>query len=78
MEQAVVYSNGGQECERLLSLLDSLGTKYILLTEDEHFTAKQFIPEFGEDAQYPQFAYGYSHIGGLKEALHFFKIQGSI
>lgn len=78
LPQAVVYSDAGQESERLCSLLDSLGTKYILLTEDEQFTAAQFKAEFGEGAQYPQFAYGYRHIGGLKDALHFFQIQGSI
>tara|TARA_B100001057_G_scaffold325510_1_gene325724 strand:- start:279 stop:512 length:234 start_codon:yes stop_codon:yes gene_type:complete len=69
MKQAVIYSNGSQECERVETLLDSIGVSYQTYYLDQHFTGSQFYNEFG-DVEYPQIAIGVKHIGGLKEVLH--------
>ena len=76
--QTVVYSNGSQECERLLSLLDTLNDKYLLYCLGTHFTEVQFRSEFGDTAEYPQVSIGYEHIGNLKDALHYFQEKGII
>ena len=70
--QAVIYSNGNQECERASMFLNSLGAdchEYLLEVD---FSDKQFRAEFGKEAEYPQVSIDVEHIGGLKETLHYF------
>jgi glutaredoxin len=74
--EAVIYSNGSQECERIKSLLESLTPivhEYVLGKE---FTEKQFYAEFGEEATYPQIAIGNQHVGSMKEALQYMSQRG--
>ena len=73
MGPIVLYSNGNQECERAKTLLESLHVQIQEYKLDNHFTERSFVSEFGEEAEYPQVAIGYKHIGGLKDTLHFFK-----
>jgi hypothetical protein len=75
---SVIYSNGSQECERLTSLLKSLGGEFLEYKLNEHFTQRSFEHEFGSEATYPQVAIGAKHIGDLKEALHYMKDRGII
>ena len=51
MKQALVYSNGGQESERAVMVLEACGqdVRQFLLGID--FTHKQFKAEFGEEAE---------------------------
>ena len=72
-ETAVIYSNGSQECERITSLLRSLGGEFLEYKLNHHFSQKGFEAEFGPDAEYPQINIGYKHIGGLKDTLHYFQ-----
>ena len=74
--QAVIYSNGSQECERMISLLKSLGDDFHEYILDVDFDDKAFEAEFGTNATYPQVAIGYHHIGSMKEALHYMSEQG--
>tara|TARA_R110002020_G_scaffold108774_1_gene251879 strand:+ start:895 stop:1137 length:243 start_codon:yes stop_codon:yes gene_type:complete len=79
--QAVIYSNGSQECERASMLLKSIHEDFHEYILNEDFTDKQFHAEFGEEAEYPQIAIGLKHRGSLKETLHYInsnKILGSI
>ena len=73
MGPIVLYSNGNQECERAKTLLESLHIQIQEYKLDNHFTERSFVSEFGEEAEYPQVAIGYKHIGGLKDTLHFFQ-----
>jgi len=59
--QALIYSNGSQECERAKMLLEAVheDTKEVLLNTD--FSDKQFRAEFGDDPEYPQIALGLHH-----------------
>ncbi len=75
---SVIYSNGSQECERLTSLLNSLGGEFLEYKLNEHFTQRSFEQEFGSEATYPQVAIGAKHVGDLKEALHYMKDRGII
>jgi len=75
---AVIYSNGSQECERIAMLLKSLGGEFLEYKLNEHFTQRGFEAEFGEEATYPQVAYGSQHIGSMKETLHFLCAEGII
>jgi glutaredoxin len=70
---AVIYSNGSQECERVASLLKSLGGEFQEYKLNEHFTQRAFEAEFGKDSEYPQVAIGAKHIGTLKETLNYMK-----
>jgi glutaredoxin len=70
---AVVYSNGSQECERVSSLLKSLGGEFLEYRLNNHFTQRAFEQEFGPESTYPQVAIGSKHIGNLKETLQYFK-----
>ncbi len=72
----VVYTNGSQECERVINLVKHLGADYHEYVLNMHFTQRAFEAEFGKDATYPQVALGSKHIGNLKETLHHLKEQG--
>ena len=74
--QALIYSNGSQECERAKMLLEAVheDTKEFLLDTD--FSDKQFRAEFGDDAEYPQIALGLKHRGTLKETIQFMSDAG--
>ena len=76
MKQALVYSNGGQESERAIMVLEACGqdVRQFLLGID--FTHKQFKAEFGEEAEYPQVAIGLDHRGTLKETLKYMSDKG--
>ena len=73
---AVIYSNGSQECDRMASLLKSLGGEFLEYRLDMHFTQKSFEQEFGEEATYPQVSIGYTHIGSMKETLQYMSDRG--
>ena len=75
-ETAVIYTNGSQECERMASLLRSLGGEFLEYKLGVHFTQRGFESEFGKDAEYPQINLGYKHIGSMKETLNHLKDMG--
>jgi len=75
---AVVYTNGSQECERVTSLIRSLGGEFQEYRLDQHFSQRAFEQEFGPDADYPQVAIGARHIGNLKETLQQLQQEGII
>ena len=74
--QAVIYSNGSQECERITALLRTIGGEFHEYNLNEHFTQRAFEDEFGENASYPQVSIGYQHIGSLKETLYYMSNMG--
>ena len=76
MKQALVYSNGGQESERAIMVLEACGqdVRQFLLGID--FTHKQFKAEFGDEAEYPQVSIGLDHRGTLKETLKYMSDKG--
>lgn len=76
--QAVIYSNGSQECERMTSLLKTLDAQILEYKLNNHFTQRAFELEFGPDATYPQINIGFKHVGNMKETLHYMKEQGLI
>ena len=71
MDTIVLYTNGGQESERIRQLLLSLGGEYLEYRLGSDFTERDFRAEFGSSAEYPQVSIGFEHIGGLKETLHY-------
>ena len=77
---AVIYTNGNQECERMITLLTSIPdiTEFLQYELGKHFTDKSFQSEFGSDATYPQVAIGNQHIGSMKETLQYFNQRGII
>ena len=77
-ETAVIYSNGSQECERIAMLLKALGGEFLEYKLGKDFDENAFVSEFGEEATYPQVAYGSQHIGSMKETLHFLCAEGII
>ena len=74
--QAVIYSNGSQECERICMLLKSIGGEYLEYRLNNHFSQRAFEAEFGEEATFPQVALGTKHIGGKKDTLQYMKDAG--
>ena len=73
MSLAILYSDGTQECQRAEALFQSLDQQYVEYVLDRDFTMKEFISEFGTEATFPQVAIGTTHVGSLKETLHYFK-----
>jgi glycerol dehydrogenase-like iron-containing ADH family enzyme len=71
--QAVLYTDGSQECERIRMLLKSLDGEYLEYQLGVDFSDRQFRAEFGKDAEYPQITINHEHIGSLKETLQYFK-----
>ena len=78
MKTVILYTDGGQESERIRQLLLSLGGEYLEYTLGTDFSEKQFRSEFGTFAEYPQVSIGYEHIGGLKDTLHYLQETGAI
>lgn len=76
--QAVLYTDGSQECERIRMLLKSLGGEYLEYQLGVDFSDRQFRSEFGKDAVYPQITINHEHIGSLKETLQYFKEKNLI
>ena len=74
--QAVIYSNGSQECERITSLLKTLDAQILEYKVNQHFTQRGFEAEFGPDATYPQINIGFKHVGNMKETLQYMKSEG--
>ena len=74
--EAVIYSNGSQECERIKTLLESLTPIVHVYVLGKQFTEDQFRKEFGEEATYPQIAIGHQHVGSMKEALQYMSQRG--
>ena len=74
--QAVIYSNGNQECERAKTLLQKLNVEILEYKLNQHFSERGFVEEFGEEAEYPQVNGGFRHIGGLKETLQYMNDKG--
>ena len=72
----VIYSNGSQECERMASLLRSLGGEFLEYKLGQHFTQRGFEAEFGKEATYPQINIGFTHIGSMKETLRYMSDRG--
>ena len=75
-KQAVIYTNGSQECERMTSLLKQLDVDILEYKLNQHFSQRAFESEFGSVATYPQVSLGYTHIGDMKETLNFMKERG--
>ena len=71
--QAGIYSNGNLECERAKTLLEKLNFQIQEYKLNQHFSARGFVEEFGEEAEYPQVNVGFRHIGGFKDTLNYFK-----
>ena len=76
--QAVIYSNGNQECERITFLLKTLDAQILEYKVNQHFTQRGFEAEFGPDATYPQINIGFKHVGSIKETLQYMKQEGII
>ena len=74
--QAVIYSNGNQECERAKTLLQKLNVEILEYKLNQHFSERGFVEEFGKEAEYPQVNVGFRHIGGLKETLQYMNDKG--
>lgn len=77
--QAVLYSKDNcQECERAKMLLENQQISYLEYKYGKDFDRRAFVGEFGEEANFPQIAIDYEHIGSLKETLQFFQERGLI
>ena len=76
---AIIYSNGNQECERAAALMDAVHMDdTIIYRLGKDFTEAQFRTEFGEEASYPMIALGMHYRGTLKETLHFMNEKGML
>ena len=69
MNTVILYTDGGQESERIRQLLLSLGGEYHEYLLGVDFSDRQFRAEFGSEAEYPQVSIADKHIGGLKDIL---------
>lgn len=79
MTQALIYSNGNQECERAAALLEAIHLDEVVVYQlDKDFTDVQFKSEFGDEAEYPQIAIGLKHRGSLKETLQYMNETGML
>ena len=74
--EAVLYTDGGIECDRIRMLLKSLGGSYLEYLLGADFSDRQFRAEFGSEAEYPQITINGQHIGSLKDTLQYFNQQG--
>ena len=74
--QALIYSNGNQECERAHSLMKAVHLDDVVVYQlGKHFTEKQFRGEFGDEVEYPMISIGMFR-GTLKETLNYMNEKG--
>tara|TARA_R110000868_G_scaffold224230_1_gene476151 strand:+ start:1235 stop:1474 length:240 start_codon:yes stop_codon:yes gene_type:complete len=74
MNQAIIYTKDNCiECERLRTLLQHLSVSHLEYKLGKDYNQKQFVSEFGTDAEYPQVAVDIKHIGGLKSFLNYLR-----
>tara|TARA_R110000868_G_scaffold223073_4_gene474897 strand:- start:206 stop:445 length:240 start_codon:yes stop_codon:yes gene_type:complete len=79
MNQAIIYTKDNCiESERLKSLIRHLGVSHLEYKLGKDYNEKQFVSEFGKNAEYPQVAVDIKHIGGLKDFLQFLKSKNQI
>lgn len=72
--EAVLYSKDNcLECDRARMLLATLGISHLEYKLSQDFNEKQFVAEFGNEAQFPQITIDYQHIGSLKDTLQYLK-----
>jgi len=72
--QAILYSKDNcQECDRARMLLNTLDVSHLEYKLSQDFNEKQFVAEFGNEAQFPQIAIDHQHIGSLKDTLQYLK-----
>lgn len=71
--QAVLYTNGNQESDRLVSLMSNLGLAYREYQLDCHFTDEQFKAEFGKNADYPQAFMNCRHLSNMSAIMRYLK-----
>jgi glutaredoxin len=77
--KVVLYSKENCiECDRARSLLESLGANHLEYKLGSDYNEHQFRAEFGDQAEFPQVAIDYKHIGSLKQTLQYFKERGCI
>ena len=76
--QAVIYSNGSQECERIAALLRALDGEFLEYNLNERFTQRAFEAEFGSEATYPQVSIGAKHLGNMHDTLHYMSDKGML
>ena len=55
--EAVIYSNGNQECERAKTLLEKLNFQIHVYKLNQHFSARGFVEEFGDKLYLTQGGY---------------------
>ena len=78
MTIAAIYSNGNQESERVVSLMNAIHLDEVVIYElDKHFTEKQFRQEFGDEVEYPMISIGMFR-GTLKETLNYMNEKGML
>ena len=74
---AVIYSNGSQECERMASLLKSLGGEFLEYKLGHHFTQRGFEANLVKMLNTHKINIGFRHIGNMKETLQHLKAEGA-
>ena len=55
-----------------------MGGEFLEYILGKDFSETEFKREFGSEAEYPQVAVGYRHIGGLKDTLQYLQQEGHI
>ena len=75
MIQALVYSDGSQECERAKMVLEACGQEVREFLLGADFSDRQFRLEFGDEVEYPMISIGMFR-GTLKETLNYMNQKG--
>ncbi len=67
----VVYTrNGCPYCDKIKTVFDQKGFKYVEYKLDEEFTKEEFYEEFGQGSTFPQIIMDGQNIGGCSETVN--------
>ena len=62
-------------CQKVKTVLELTGSKFVVYTLGEDFTKEQFYAEFGEGSTFPQVLCDEKKLGGAVDTIKFLKEQ---
>ena len=73
MNFAVYTKDGCPYCEKIKTVLELTGSKFVVYNLGEHFEKKEFYGEFGEGSTFPQVVCEGNKLGGCVDTIKYLK-----
>ena len=75
MNFAVYTKDGCPYCDKIKTVLELTGSKFVVYNLGQHFEKKEFYGEFGEGSTFPQVVVNGQKLGGCVDTIKYLKEQ---